>query len=688
MLRSLCSKWLKSFAICTIFTTWAIPCKADIQADGTAGTQVNSDDKNQVHQILDGTQIDQNLLHSFLEFSVAEGWTAQFLLTNHTDINNIIARITGSDVSNINGVLSVENIGHPVSLFLINPHGILIGPNARLDLNGSFIASTAESIQFSSGYRFSTKQANSPPILTLGVPIGLQFGANPAPITGQFTQPLSSFGVQEGQTLALVGGDVALQGPGPLGGSILASNGQIDIGSVGAGEIVGLTAPTQQRGWSLDFSNVRNFQDLSISNTLIIDGTDSDIFLYGRQIRISDSFVQGEISLESKRSLVSINASDLLEVSNVGISGFQDASAPGGNIQIQAQKLRLLEGSFISTSASGSSPNSGPAGNIMIQAEQIDLNDSFISSSAFDQAEKGGKISISTNSLSLENSSSIRGVSMGVGNAGSIDIFTRSILLDQGSSIVATSTSSGNGGDINLIVQDALILRNQSNISTSNTGSGNGGDINILAGLIAAVPNEDSNISTDAVLGNGGNIKITTQGLFGIYPNTANSPNSSDITASSKFGLNGTIDTSIVSTTPVTDLAALPTVLNQKILKTACFGTRSGSNRDSFVYSGRGGLPTTPSDPDQNMAVWQDFRAITHLISQGEKSTAPLPSKAQTIAPSAPPIIEAQGFSFGPDGSVHLVATASVSSPQSQVCAATKAINPTAQPSSVSALGR
>jgi hypothetical protein len=215
-------------------------------------------------------------------------------------------------------------------------------------------------------------------------------------------------------------------------------------------------------------------------------------------------------------------------------------------------------------------------------------------------------------------------------------------------------------------------------MSTSSIFSGNGGNIAISAGVIAAIPTEDSNISTDAVFGNGGNIKITTQGLFGIFPNTANFPNSSDITAQSEFGIDGTIDTSIISTTPVTELASLPVVLGQKILKTECFATRSGSNRDSFIYSGRGGLPNTPSHPSQNIAIWQDFRTVPSLVSQGSDRQTSTPRTTSQSITTAPPIVEAQGFSFKPDGSVVLVAAQTTAPSPSQTCASA---NPTSQSS-------
>jgi filamentous hemagglutinin family protein len=610
----------------------ANPSGSSIQGDGTTGTQVLSDSQQQIYEISGGTQIDQNLLHSFLKFSVENGWTAAFR-PFAPNVTNIIGRITGSSVSNIDGLLLVDRVGHSVNLFLINPNGIVFGPGTKLDLSGSFIATTADSIKFSEGYDFSAKNTAVPStaLLTLGVPVGLQFGNAPAPIIGNFTEPGSGLIVEDGQTLALVGGDINLQGSSDQGlptSFLFAPNGRVEMESVGALESVGIGNMSNSERVTLDFSGTQRFQDVFIDGLLVLGQM---VNLYGRQIQVNQSQISGFSSLEGGKSSVTIKASGRLDLFNSLISSVTFSSTPAGTIDIQAKTLQLSAGSFIVTDTfdiDEFNAMPGQAGNINIKAGQIVLTDnSSISSSVSTMAPaQSGNIFLETN---------------------------------------------------------ALVLRNQSNILTSGRRAfGNGGNITINAGIIAAVPSEDSNISTDAVFGNGGNIKITTQGLFGIFPNTANFPNSSDITARSEFGINGTIDTSIVSTTPLTDLASLPAVLGQKILKTACFATRSGSNRDSFIYSGRGGLPNTPSDPSQNIAIWQDFRTVPSLISQGNDRHS-IPRTTSQSIPTAPPIIEAQGFSFKPDGSVQLVAAQSTSSPPSQTCAS----NPTSPSSPAPASG-
>ncbi|MBD1913067.1 MULTISPECIES: filamentous hemagglutinin N-terminal domain-containing protein [unclassified Leptolyngbya] len=124
-------------------------------------------------QIGGGAQRGSNLFHSFRDFNVLEGGSVYF--QNPAGIENILGRVTGEDASRIFGTLGVLG---DANLFLLNPNGFIFGENARLDVRGSFLASTANQFTFANGNTFSAVNPAAPPLLNLNITPGLQYGAN------------------------------------------------------------------------------------------------------------------------------------------------------------------------------------------------------------------------------------------------------------------------------------------------------------------------------------------------------------------------------------------------------------------------------------------------------------------------------------------------------------------------------
>ncbi|MDY7014590.1 MAG: filamentous hemagglutinin N-terminal domain-containing protein, partial [Cyanobacteriota bacterium] len=147
---------------------------AQLLPDTTLGTETSIvTPQSARHLIEGGATRGTNLFHSFLEFNVGENQRVDF--ANPATIHNILTRVTGTNVSNILGTLGVEG---GANLFLLNPNGIIFGPNAQLDIRGSFVATTANSILFDNGIEYGAINPQAPPLLTVSVPLGLQYGSN------------------------------------------------------------------------------------------------------------------------------------------------------------------------------------------------------------------------------------------------------------------------------------------------------------------------------------------------------------------------------------------------------------------------------------------------------------------------------------------------------------------------------
>jgi filamentous hemagglutinin family protein len=167
-------KWymaLKTLFVAGIGLFCALPIaavNAQIIPDNSLGAETSRINPNITIKDLPSTEITggairgANLFHSFQQFNVDAGRGVYF--ANPSNITNIFSRVTGSNVSNIFGKLGV--LGN-ANLFLLNPNGIVFGPNATLDLSGSFLATTANSIKFRDGREFSASNPESAPLLTV-----------------------------------------------------------------------------------------------------------------------------------------------------------------------------------------------------------------------------------------------------------------------------------------------------------------------------------------------------------------------------------------------------------------------------------------------------------------------------------------------------------------------------------------
>ncbi|MGK7887656.1 MAG: filamentous hemagglutinin N-terminal domain-containing protein [Crocosphaera sp.] len=526
---------------------------AQITVDDTVGTQVEVSAPDGTFTITGGEQRGSNLFHSFEQFSVPDGTIANF--QNSLTINNIINRVTGSSLSNIEGTIAANGTAN---FILINPNGITFGPNAQIDIGGSFLATTAESMTFADGVRFSATNAQANPLLTVSVPVGLQFGSNPGMIVNRANQ----LSLNPGNTFALMGGTMDFVGSG-----LTLTEGRVELGSVGGNSQVQIT--TTELGFEFNYQGGDNFQDISLSQGTNIQADNSPVRLQGRKITFNQGLINSRTLTGEAAGDLTVNASESLEMfgsqttNSTGLSASVQAIATGrgGNITINTRNLVIRDGAFISsgTNANGSggtievnasesvqlvgtgfffptllatnTANFGNSGEIRVNTRRLTIQDGAqIEAFTTGGEGRGGTININaTESVEVSGTGIVTNGEifvpsritaetgfqdlqlLGFAPGGNLAINTNQLRVTNGAIVSAGSFGSGNAGNVN-ITANSIFLDNRGVITASSEGTGNAGNLTIKTDQL--ILNNRSQVAVRTIgTGQGGNLTLNARSI-------------------------------------------------------------------------------------------------------------------------------------------------------------------------------
>jgi filamentous hemagglutinin family protein len=499
---------------------------------GSESSTVNQDETigdTLVDLIEGGATRGKNLFHSFSEFNVGDGSAVYF--ANPNGIANILTRITGNNPSEIFGTLGVDGTAN---LFLLNPNGIVFGENAALDLNGSFLATTADSYIFENGFEYSASNPKAPPLLTVNMPIGLQFGKKAEAIEVRGTgnnisrdpetfEPIwdartKGLEVDTGNTLALIGGEINL-----TGGNLTASQGRIELASIA--EKGNLSLISTDNGFSLDSQENANFKDINLTQSASIDTSGNgsgNLQLQGENISLLDGSAiitrtlgddnGGEVKIKATNSLniaganaesfyssiinnveagATGNGGNLLiaanniELSDANVSNDTRGTGKGGNLIINADNLQIKDGGQIGAATW----NDGDSGNIFIKATNVEI--SGVSSSEISYFS-----GIYTSAIQSEPDRNV------TGNGGNLTIDAERLVVRDGGVVTSYTQGEGNAGDLTVYAAESLEISGTAIFQDPRVES----QFNLLSsGLFASVE--------AGATGNGGSLSITTGNL-------------------------------------------------------------------------------------------------------------------------------------------------------------------------------
>lgn len=400
-----------------------------------------------------GRQNGSNLFHSFGTFDVATGESATFTDQGATaPIHNVLARVTGGETSDIDGALGSTIPG--ADLYLMNPSGILFGPHAELEVQGSFHATSADFLEFPTlespnGERFEARPGGAVPLLAVAAPTAFGFLDAPAPLAVDQAMLL----VPEGERLSLVGGDLTIRGDSTATPDLRAAGGRIDLVSLASAGRVEVAERAE------DPPAVEASGDLG------------RIHLQGGWVTTRGD---GGGELFIRAGALVLEEASQIDSTTLGAGG----DAPG-LLDVEVHTLEARGGSNLSASTG----RSGDAGTARIVGRQVTLSDgSAARATAFEGATgNAGRVEIAADEFRLLEGAVLEAATYETeSHAGTVSVHAGDVLVE-GGNIVADSEANADAGTIDITATGEVRIAGGSSLRARALEGGRSGEIAIVA---------------------------------------------------------------------------------------------------------------------------------------------------------------------------------------------------------------
>ncbi|MCP4697021.1 MAG: filamentous hemagglutinin N-terminal domain-containing protein, partial [Gammaproteobacteria bacterium] len=444
---------------------------AEIVFDGTLGFAGALEGPEYAIEARLGQQRKNNLFHSFQTFTLNSGERATF--SGPREVTAVISRVTGGEISHINGGLRTAIPG--ADLYFLNPAGVMFGPNARLDIDGSFYVSSADYLRLGETGEFN---ATHPQQSTLSIAPPAAFGfLNEAP--AGISKDHAFLEIPTGKTLSFIGGDlkfedgqVTLRKGVTFGSYIRARSGRINLVSVASsGEV-----PVDPEAMA-DANDFEKFGAITIADTATplesqnekrrpVGNVDTSgpgggrITIHAGRVMLENAYVWADTFGEENGQGISVNATESLTLNKGSRITAQivpkdnlKATGNGGNIVVKSKQISLRGGSQINNNTWQGTFGNG--GNITVSAEDtleifgyfpILVNGHLVKSGILSNTTTnagGGDIVVSAGTLNIDDRGVIRADTQNAGDAGNVSVHAGVLRLSGGGQIKVSSGETG-----------------------------------------------------------------------------------------------------------------------------------------------------------------------------------------------------------------------------------------------------